>query len=361
MAHPAGFRLRPYECPTRDFQDWYTRGMETARLRGVVAGALLATLWLSSACSQEPMRTLGPAVGDEFTLVVLPDTQSHIGDPKKAFRKQLQWIVDHAETHRIAYVLHVGDIVDWNKPYEWRSVRKDFALLDQARLPYALAIGNHDMGKLGSASNRTTLLNKYFELTDLRRRNMAPREVFEPGHLENGYYLFTAGGIDWMILVLEFGPRDAVLAWANELCQRFSDRRIIVLTHAYQNKDGSRQDEGDRFNPRDKGMKKNTDSINDGARMWDQLIRHHANIDLVLSGHVPGVSRARSRGDAGNVVHEIMANYQDMEKETAVGWLRILRVVPRARRIDVFTYGAATEKFWRDDPQQFSVSLDTHE
>lgn len=328
--------------------------------------AISAVAFFSGACGSDERaaatKPLAPATDGEFTLVVIPDTQFHVIDEQQTFLRQTRWIVDNAVAHNIAYVLHEGDIVNWNKPHEWRRARAAMQLLDDARIPYALTVGNHDMSELGSARDRETgLFNKFFASERPAPAHSGLAGTFEPGKLDNSYHLFSAQSSDWMIIALEFGPRDEVLAWAARLCEQHRDRRVIILTHAYQNRDGTRQSDGDRFNPRDKGMRAIPgNTINDGELMWNKLIRRHGNIDLVVSGHMPGVARQRSEGDGGHVVHEILANYQELEKQDRNGWLRIMRINPATRQVDVWTYSALADRFWTNDANQFSVQLDVH-
>ncbi len=41
--------------------------------------------------------------------------------------------------------------------------------------------------------------------------------AFEEGKMDNVWYTFKAAGIKWLILCLEFGPRNNVLDWAERL------------------------------------------------------------------------------------------------------------------------------------------------
>ena len=66
--------------------------------------------------------------------------------------------------------------------------------------------------------------------------------MFEKGKLENSYHLLRIGDRDWIILVLEFGPRDAVVAWANRVLERYPKRLGILVTHAYLFRGNTRYD-----------------------------------------------------------------------------------------------------------------------
>ena len=64
-------------------------------------------------------------------------------------------------------------------------------------------------------------MNDYFNITQYEAWPTLG-EVFESGKIENSYHLFTADGLDWMIVSLEFAPRDAVLVWANQVVSQHS-------------------------------------------------------------------------------------------------------------------------------------------
>src|SRR4249919_2658117 len=61
-----------------------------------------------------------PAPG-AFTIAVLPDTQFYSERFPETYQAQTKWIVENRESYRIAYVLHLGDIVNHNKPWQWKN------------------------------------------------------------------------------------------------------------------------------------------------------------------------------------------------------------------------------------------------
>ena len=66
--------------------------------------------------------------------------------------------------------------------------------------------------------------------------------VFAEDRLENSYHLVSIAGRDWILLVLEMGPRDEVVAWANEVLERHRERLALLVTHAYLFRDNQRYD-----------------------------------------------------------------------------------------------------------------------
>lgn len=276
---------------------------------------------------------------DEFSIVLLPDTQKYARFYPATFAAQTQWIVDNAARDKedIRFVGHEGDIVDKNTKPEWEVAIRSMRVMDDV-VPYAVAPGNHDMGpesfEVSATTRDTTLYNKYFPVS--RYRNMETFEgVFEPGKYDNNYHAFKAGGVDWLVLSLEFGPRDTVLAWANEVVKNHANHRVIVVTHNYLSSEGNPT----RGNVQRYGLANQPEGANDGEQMWQKFIKNHPNIMFVFSGHVKadGKGRRVATGDHGNKVYEMVANFQ-FEEQGGNGYLRIVKINTREGTVDVRTF-----------------------
>ncbi len=63
-----------------------------------------------------------------FTVVVLPDTQKYAEQQLQPFVDQTQWIADHAASENIAFVSHVGDVVENGALYESEWLFADSAM-----------------------------------------------------------------------------------------------------------------------------------------------------------------------------------------------------------------------------------------
>lgn len=301
----------------------------------------------------EPSETVSLELtrpADPFTLVVLPDTQYYVypgkgGIPEMFFR-QTEWVVAHKDEARIAFVLHEGDCTDQNTPAEWQRVKAAMAKLDGV-VPYALAVGNHD--GLNQPANGTEWFNRFFPLAEFESLPSFGG-VFEPGRLDNSFHYFTAGGVDWLVLSLEFGPRDQVLDWANEIVARHPDRKVIVLTHTHLYFDntlhGSRPEH--LWTPRSYGRR------NNGTEVWEKFLSLHANLCLVFNGHVlgTGVGRLVGVGRHGNQVFQMLANYQTYERG-GNGFLRLVTFRPADDALTVRTYSPFLDRFFTDDANQF--------
>jgi hypothetical protein len=312
---------------------------------------ILATAWLillsilfSSCTSKEP-----------FNLVLLPDTQIYAMRYPEVFVAQTQWIVENADS--IAFVLHQGDITHNNNDEEWKNAVAALYLMDN-RVPYTFVAGNHDLGPGGSGRTRDSeLLNQYLPYEKYRKMD-GFGGAFEPGKMDNTWHTFKAGGLNWLILSLEFGPRDKVLKWAGEVIAKHPRHKVIINTHAYMYSDNNRMSPSreHKWVPQGYGVGKATgeDATNDGEMMWEKLVSQYPNVLLVFSGHVlnSGVGRLESVGVHGNTVYQILANYQ-MGEKGGNGFLRVLKVDPKKNEISIKTYSPYLNEYRTDSDHQF--------
>ncbi|MFH1022852.1 MAG: metallophosphoesterase [Planctomycetota bacterium] len=284
-----------------------------------------------------------PKAGMPFTLVVLPDTQTYTLSAPEIFTAQTRWIRDNKDKWNIAFVAHLGDIVENGpKEDEWQRANESMSLLDGV-VPYGIVPGNHDYNS--TSARNTTLYNKYFPVSRFEK------QPWYGGHFgennDNSYQTFRTEGMDFLSLCLELGPRDEVLEWAGGVIARYPRHRVIVITHCYLNFDGTRVRKGHEYHTSTYVRKGN-----DGEAIWEKLVSQHKNIFLVLSGHMLGpAARLIGEGREGNRVHELFSNYQGSKK----GWLRIMTFLPRENRIDVTTYSPTLDKYLEDGNNKFSL------
>ena len=307
-----------------------------------------------------------------FTLIVLPDTQGYadvrhqetqqhwpeIGDQRSCFFMQTAWIKKNRRNLNIVMVAHVGDITQTDHDDEWKIADTAFKTIDD-HVPYILCSGNHDMGysleDRRTSHSRASRFSSFFKPSrftdnDLYNTHFGPEKAIhfrEEGKTENYYLYLQKSGMKFLILTLEFKPRDETLAWANKVVDRHPDYRTIVITHAYLS--GG------------KGGRTQTDSYpvqgNSGKSTWEKFIKKHKNIFLVLSGHARE-DLLSSKGEHGNTVHQVQADYWywDLpEIKAGSGFLRIMRFYPHKNKIDVQTYSPVTDSFLTRPTSKFSL------
>ncbi|MGE9270073.1 MAG: metallophosphoesterase, partial [Verrucomicrobiales bacterium] len=179
-----------------------------------------------------------------WTIAVLPDTQIYSQNRPGVFSAQTAWLRDNADRYNIRFALHLGDIVNVNSIPEWKAARESMALIDN-HIPYAFVPGNHDYGPSGNASTRDTYLNDYFLFDDFSSRPNFGGAMVE-GEMDNSYHFFQAGGYEFIVIALEWGPRDSTIAWADSILQQHPEKKAILVTHAYMNNNDLRYDHTDK-------------------------------------------------------------------------------------------------------------------
>lgn len=309
---------------------------------------------------------------DFFSLIVIPDTQGYadvrhketqkhwpeIGDQRSCFFKQTEWIRENQEERNIVMAVHVGDITQTEHHEEWKIADTAFKTLDN-HVPYLLCSGNHDMGyspeHRETSHSRQSLFGSYFppsrftgnSLYDSHFGKNKTQHFYEKGKIENYYLFLEAGGMKFLLLALEFKPRDQTLAWANEVVAAHPDRRIIIVTHNYLARQKGQLSGDDHYKVQG----------NSGHAIWNELVRQHTNIFLVLSGHALE-NRLTSQGKHGNTVHQVQSDYWywDLpEIKAGSGFLRVLTFRPLENTINVQTYSPVLDKYLERPESTFSL------
>jgi len=285
-----------------------------------------------------------------FTIVMLPDTQRYSETRPDLFFAQTRWIKENRIKENIVFVTHVGDLVQnrSKKPSEWKNADEAMAVLDGV-VPYGVAIGNHDYDSDdGVKKGVATMYLQYFN-PERRFKGRPGYGGASPNGL-NSYHLLSAGGIDLIMLFLEVDAPDDALAWASSVLEKYPTRAVIVSIHTYMKHSGR---DGGRETKREYRKDGNA-----GEHIWQEFIRCHPQVFMVLCGHVSRLCEywQTSRNDAGAPVIEMLADYQGRENGDD-GWLRLIRFVPLSGEIQVRTYSPALNKFETDGDSQFVVPL----
>ncbi|MGC2694721.1 MAG: carboxypeptidase regulatory-like domain-containing protein [Candidatus Angelobacter sp.] len=308
----------------------------------------------SSLAARAQSPSPSPTPADEFTIVALPDTQFYSSLNPQIFAAQTQWIANHVQDENIKLVAGLGDIVDGGgMPAQWQNADAAVRLLD-GHVPYMMAIGNHDYDQ-NNPAGRTASTKNFNSFFGPARYAGASwyRGSFPAGSNENFYGVINVNGRNYLILVLEFAPRDAALAWADGIVKANQDKDVIVVTHMYTYSDNTRISQCDLNSAASFGVGQD----NNGEDMWWKLVRKYPNIHLVLSGHVvqgDGTGRRMDLGANGNLVNQILADYQS-DPLGGGGYLRLLRISPSLNRVSVTTYSPYLNSYLTDDHNQFVV------
>lgn len=313
----------------------------------------------------------------EFSLIALPDTQVYSESYPQHFIAQAQWIKDNVDELNIKYVLHLGDITDDNNTAQWNNAKTAISILDGV-VPYALAPGNHDYGPNGNGSVRESYFFNdadnavpYFGVgTPYTTQPNIGGFYTEPDstvRTDNSSHTFSALGEDFLVIALEFGPRDAVVEWAETIVVAHPDHYVILITHAYMYYDDTRYDWATKgasqsWNPHSYGVASLPGGVNDGEELWQKLVKKYDNFIMTINGHVlnDGAARLTSTGDHGNKVHQILNNYQSGVTgsiEGGQGYLRIFTFKPDKKTVEVKTYSPVLDQYKTDSQHEFVLEL----
>ena len=274
----------------------------------------------------------------DFTIIVLPDTQEYAANAPEIATAQGEWVADNADRLNVAFVSHVGDIVNLGGvEAEWIAMRPTFDALDLSGVTWSIAVGNHDYRRFWIDGIQTRDLEVFDQFMPL---GVAPQTAGSfDGGADNTYQRFSAGGMQFLHVSYEYCPRPEVLAWVDTVIDAHPDHRVIITTHGFLSGNGS------RFNgcPPDTGA--------GGTDQWTSTVSQHPGVFLVLCGHTlsptGGVYRVDD-GVAGNPVHQIKQNYQDQTLGGG-GFLRIMRFDPDEGAVHVSTYSPWLDQ-WKTDP-----------
>ncbi|GAB5443916.1 MAG: hypothetical protein Fues2KO_42650 [Fuerstiella sp.] len=277
----------------------------------------------------------------DFSVALLPDTQIYAEQFPEIFETQTQWLADNAALQNIAFVSHIGDVVDHpDSLLEWQRADQAMDTLDGV-VPYSVLPGNHDFdpqNSHGNADNFTTFFgaDRYSQYGWYG--GASSDEL-------NHYQYFSGGGFDFLHLTLEWEPRPSSVAWARQILNNHPTTPTILSTHAYLD---------------DADGRSTTATTSDGLsgdQIYQQIVRDAPQIFLVMNGHFPGEAHQTSFNDAGLPVFELMADYQN-RPNGGDGWLQLLNFRPDLDRIDVSTYSPALDQFETDSDSQFSFFFD---
>ncbi|HNX05273.1 MAG TPA: metallophosphoesterase, partial [Opitutales bacterium] len=280
---------------------------------------------------------LGSARGAEatYSVAVMPDIQYYYNNYQSGnyakLISQIRWIGLTTESENIRLVAQLGDITqNDNNDVQWAGAKGAFDILNGI-VPYVLTVGNHD----GVDNGRDSWfdLPKYFG----RGSNYTNQSTFggcmTDDDTANSYHFIDTGERTWMVVTLEWAPRDAVLVWLDSLLAAHSEYRTIILVHAYLYMDNARMDSALYDGVADDGSPKTYPAVagdpegcNDAQDIWRKVIKQHPQVALVYSGHVGhvGIGRRFSIGERRQVVQERLTDFQGW-LGNGNGWMQTLK------------------------------------
>lgn len=284
---------------------------------------------------------------DDFSFIVLPDTQWYTHKYPEILLAQMNWIKDFGSEINTKAVITLGDITqehDKNE-IEWQRADEAYAILDGMNIPYNVLPGNHDISKTEGA---TKFFNQYFPPERFSMNDWYGGNY--DGTNRNNYITIDAGETEFILVSLEYCPPKDAVVWAREIFAQYPEKIGILATHAYLNEKGVRSE----------GCTRST-RLGDqsGEDMWQEIVVPSENIQLVMNGHFhdeQGGTYLVSHVD-DRTIHQIMSNYQDF-KNGGNGFLRIMNFVIQDDLVQVRTYSPFIDEFIVDEVNTFEFTLD---
>lgn len=278
----------------------------------------------------------------------------------KGYTGVMDWIVDNADERKIAYVAHTGDIIENNiraiPPELEEQVAGEFEFaseaqgrIDAAGIPNGVVAGNHD----NQSGKNPELFDEHFgpdryEALAEDWENATYGGSMTPGSNENHYDLFSAGGLDFVVVGLSYGVTRDEAEWAASIFDRYSDRNGVLLTHDYLEPSTEPDGRGANFGG------------SDGPLLYNLLVKDNPNVFMVLAGHRHGVGtnvRPPVVGDIGGGVVELLADYQFYT--VTAGQLGLTQI-GGYNPTDQLQFGASFFRMLQFDVDRGEVSIDTY-
>jgi hypothetical protein len=287
---------------------------------------------------------------ENFTIVAIPDSQNETQYNLPMFTSQTNWIVQiengmiqNENAQNIVFVTHLGDIVNTNdSTSQWNNANIAMSILDN-KVPYTVLPGNHDMDYgyspppgAGASHYEAIFPASRFQNYSYWGGSYDSSTVISSSPNMNNYVLFSAGGMDFILLSIQYNPTPDVRSWADNVLNQYSNRRAIISTHSYLTNTGL--------------------TGNGGTQIHDDVVAKENNVFLVLCGHMFYAGNMVMENDNinGRMVYELLSDYQDMTNGN--GWLRLMKFVPSENKIYVKTYSPYTHAYLTDATNQFTLS-----
>lgn len=287
------------------------------------------------------VRSVGE--GDDFTIVVMPDTQNYTNDVdrRRYFFDQTKWIMDNRAAYNITGVIHNGDIVgNGDIIAQWNVADEAMSTLEEPQgdlpdgMPYGLCVGNHEQRPIGTADG-TANSNVYFGVDRFLGR------AYYGGHYggdnDESWVSFSTGNLDFVVVNMQYNtdPDPAVLAWARSIFEAHPDAFGIVNSHFIVNANGG-------FGAQ-------------GRAIYD-AVKDLPNVHLMTNGHISDEAR-RTDTFEGHTIHSMLADYQG-RVNGGNGWMRIWEMSPRAGEMTVRTYSPTLDQWETDGNSEFTLPID---
>ena len=298
-----------------------------------------------------------PEVVSPFTLVLLPDTQHYVESAAYTlnFEAQTRWVVENHEALGIAFVSQLGDIVSHGgesttspgNEDEWARANTAMTILDEGGVPWATAVGNHELDEVDVLGSGYTAWAARFGPDTTGR--FAGTDWFggnSHNELNSWQVLRTTAGTDLLLLHLELDIPDTAIAWAEGVMSAHPGWPTVVSTHSHLGPLSTPYLGGDGRNNRD--------------QIREKLLGPNPQIFLLVNGHHGVEEHTEVLNDDCHPVLEMSLDYSS-RSEGGMGWLGLLEVDPAAGTLTRSTYSPVLDAWEEDEDSAFTLTWDWEE
>ena len=259
------------------------------------------------------------------------------------YRHSLDWIRNKSENNwRFVFILHTGDITMSNELSQWRLFFEATNPIAQ-KIPFISMIGDHDYtweDGIHIENRYSTHFNDFVQFQQSKELVVA---WFEEGRMENIVVKNEIHGQRLDFLILEFGPRNEVVEWADSYVKAHPEQLFIVMTHEYLERGGGRRTQKLKMVSR---LLNTTYTLPEN--LWKGLIKTNDNIRAVLCGHVGGLYAVTiDTNDYGRDIPQIQHNIQSSDYRYD-NWLMLWEFPADKDSANVSIYNTKTGKYYND-------------
>ena len=274
--------------------------------------------------------------GYAYSMAFIGDTQIVTYKWPDKLHCIYDYVLDKAVSDKIAYCIGLGDITDKNTDAEWILAKNQISRMNDV-VPYCVNRGNHDS---------STQFNKYFS-TQNEFYLSTVDGFYQSAKVENTYRELEISKQKYLIMTLDYGASDNVLAWAGQVIDEHSDYRVIITTHAYLYRDGTTLDQNDVCPPATTG------GHNNGDHIWEKFIKYYDNIEMVVCGHDPtdNIVVLKTPGEYGNVVTQILIDPQGVDVAEPTGMVAMFYFSADGNNVDVRYYSTVKNQYLKKTNQ----------
>lgn len=321
-----------------------------------------------------PRRDDGPVdvlPSSAFSIFWITDTQFLSEANPALFRMTTEWIARNWETHHGKLVVHTGDLVQTGSDtIQWGNADSAMSILLNNTIPYTWCAGNHDDLSINDPTSGwmgRRLATSLDPATVGPMVNALPyaRWVGDYHDAMNTAIAFTAGGLKFLVINIEWSAEPDALGWVESILDNplYAGHHVILAPHAYIDWSGDVQ----------ASQAQQADTFTSGLAYL--LTSHSSTVFLTLNGHFPTDCgyNTPSLVDGHN---ELMFDRQDCtdgpdepagrgaDDETSddsdrVGGstITILTFIPDDNKISVKTFDLYKDEWRAGQTEQYSIDM----